>query len=76
MLPRTVLQRATAIRLDKKALAAMAGLSQKSVGMTLREQSSPRLNNLQAMEASVVAEELRLRDYLNALHPPESKEVP
>lgn len=69
MLPGTILERASVIRLDKKALAGMAGLSQKSVGMTLREQSSPRLNNLQAMEAALIREELRLRDHLNALHP-------
>lgn len=74
MLPGTILERAAAIRLDKKALAGMAGLSQKSVGMTLREQSSPRLNNLQAMEAALVREELRLRDHLNSLHPIEKSQ--
>lgn len=72
MLPGTILERAHAIRLDKKALAGLAGLSQKSVGMTLREQSSPRLNNLQAMERALVADEIRLRDYLLTLHPIET----
>lgn len=69
MLPGTIMERASAVRLDKKALATMAGLSQKSVGMTLREQSSPRFSNLQKMEAALLAEELRMRDYLLSLHP-------
>jgi hypothetical protein len=69
MLPEQIAERSEAIRLDKKALARLAKLSQKSTGMTLRGQSSPRLNNLQALERAIVAEEIRLRDYLLAIHP-------
>ena len=69
MLPATMSDRCDAIRLDKKALAGLASLSQKSAGMILRGQSSPRLNNLQALERAVVTEELRLRDYLLSIHP-------
>jgi hypothetical protein len=73
MLPEDIGQRCSAIRLDKKALAGLASLSQKSAGMILRGQSSPRLVNLQALERAVIAEELRLRDYLNTLHPSADK---
>ena len=69
MLPAEMLHRAAMIRLDRKALARTAGLSQKSVRMTLTEQSSPRLDTLQSMERAVIAEELRLRDHLLSLHP-------
>jgi hypothetical protein len=69
MLPETIRDRALAVRLGKKELSELAKLSQKSTGMIMRGQSSPRLNNLQALERAVVAEEIRLRDYLLALHP-------
>jgi predicted transcriptional regulator len=69
MLPETIRGRAVAVRLGKKELSELAHLSQKSTGMILRGDSSPRLNNLQALERAVIAEEIRLRDYLLALHP-------
>jgi hypothetical protein len=69
MLPDAIAQRSEAIRLDKKRLARLANLSQKSTGMTLRGQSSPRLSNLLQLEKALLGEELRLRDYLLSLHP-------
>jgi hypothetical protein len=69
MLPETIRDRALAVRLGKKELSSLSGLSEKSTGMILRGASSPRLNNLQALERAVIAEEIRLRDYLFGLHP-------
>lgn len=75
MLPDTIRDRAIAVRLGKKELSELAHLSQKSTGMILRGDSSPRLNNLQALERAVVAEELRLRAYLLVLHPVAPAEI-
>lgn len=68
MLPAEIATRAAAVRLDKKELAALAQVSHKQVVQITRGTASPRLNTLQAIEAAMLAEELRLRDYLIGLH--------
>lgn len=73
MLPGTILERARAIRLDKKALGAHAGISQKQTGLIMRGESSPRLDTFHKLESALIAEELRLRDYLLSIHPIETK---
>lgn len=68
MLPAEIRERAEAIRLGKKELSDLSGLSERTTGQIMREQRSPRLDNLQALERALLAQELSLRDYLIALH--------
>lgn len=69
MSPEEISNRARAVRLDRKALAGLSGRSEKAVGMTLGGKSSPRYDSLVAIENALTADEIRLRDYLLALHP-------
>lgn len=73
MSPETIRERAAAIRLGQKALGDLANRSQKFVNMTLTGRSSPRYDALCDIEKALTAEELRLRNYLLALHPVETK---
>lgn len=69
MRPETIRERATHVRLTRKALAEMTGLAEMTIGRTLNGQTSPNMTTLDTIEGAVIAEELRLRDYLLALHP-------
>lgn len=69
MRPETIRERAAAIRMPNKVLAEKTGLWENTIGRTLTGRTSPNLTTCDAIEAAVIAEELRLRDYLNALHP-------
>lgn len=69
MSPETISERAHAIRLGRKALAQHAQLSEKTIGMILRNASGGRHHSIVAIDNALIAEELRLRDYLLTLHP-------
>jgi transcriptional regulator with XRE-family HTH domain len=74
MRPETIRDRVQAIRLPLKDLARASGLNEMTAIRTLRATTSPLQTTADALSDALIAEELRLRDYLNALHPPE-KEV-
>lgn len=69
MSPETIRERVTTIRLGHKQLADAAGLSQKSVGQILGGRSGGQYSSIVAINDALTAEEIRLRDYLLALHP-------
>lgn len=62
-------QRRNRIRLPLKELAPLVPLSCNAIGDALKGRSEPHPVTRQAIEHAVVGEELRLRDYLLALHP-------
>ncbi len=64
-----VVQRAEAIRLPLNAVAAVAGLNKHTLS-NLKRGRDVRMSTITRALEAVVAEELRLRDRLNALHPP------
>ena len=69
MRPEAIQGRADRIRLKRKDLARLAGLSQMTIGRTLNGDTSPILSTLDRIEEALVAEEISLRDYLLSLHP-------
>lgn len=79
MSPETIRERISAIRFPPKDLARASQVSVNTINRTLAGDTQPYKNTFDAIEKSVVAEELRLRDYLLALHPlpsqPEMKEA-
>lgn len=76
MRPETIRDRASALRLSKKALAQATGLAEMTIGRTLRGATSPNLTTCDEIGQAIVAEELRLRDYLVGLHPLPSAATP
>lgn len=60
--------RARAIRLPQAHLAAAAGVD-KSILVRARQRGTINSRNLRALTDVLVAEELRLRDYLLGVHP-------
>jgi predicted transcriptional regulator len=69
MRPDDIRDRAAAIRLSNKALAVATGLVENTIGRTLCGRTSPNLTTCDLLGTAVLAEEIRLRDYLLALHP-------
>lgn len=65
----TIRERAAAIRLSNKTLAELTGLVEMTIGRTLNGRTAPSAKTRDALEAAVLAEEIRLRDYLNTIHP-------
>lgn len=74
MRPETIRERAARIRWRNKAIAEASALSEMTIGRTLSGATSPNMTTLDQIEAAIVAEELRLRDYLLALHPIKTEE--
>lgn len=72
MRPELIRERASRIRLSRKALAEATGLVEMTIGRTLSGQTSPNMTTFDAIESALVAEEIRLRDYLLSLHPVEA----
>lgn len=69
-MPPEILQvRALRIRWPNRAIALATGLAEMTIGRTLTRSTSPNYATINKIEAAVVAEEIRLRDYLLALHP-------
>jgi transcriptional regulator with XRE-family HTH domain len=68
MSPEELAERARVIRLEDKAVAAAAGIAENTVSRTFGGKTQPLLITCRAIEAAILAEELRLRDYLFALH--------
>ena len=75
MSPETIAERARAIRLSDKALGEASGLAENTVYRTLAGITRPMLDTANALSDAVVAEELRLRDYLLSLHPVTATEM-
>lgn len=69
MSPETIAERARIIRLSDKALGEAAGLAENTVYRTLAGITRPMLDTANKLGDALIAEELRLRDHLNALHP-------
>lgn len=69
MSPETIAERARAIRLSDKALGEAAGLAENTVYRTLSRRTRPLQETADMLASALAAEELRLRDYLLALHP-------
>lgn len=69
MRPDDIRDRAAAIRLSNKALAGATGLVENTIGRTLGGRTSPNLTTCDLLGNAVLAEEIRLRDYLLTLHP-------
>lgn len=65
----TIKERAAAIRLSTSHLSQATGLTAHTVGRTLNSRTRPFLATADALECAIVAEEIRLRDYLLGLHP-------
>lgn len=65
----TIAERAAAIRLSPSHLSRATGLTAHTVGRTLNGRTKPFLETAETLERVIRAEELRLRDYLLALHP-------
>ena len=65
----TIAERAAAIRLSTSHLSRETGLTAHTVGRTLNSRTRPFLETAEALEKVIVAEELRLRDYLLTIHP-------
>jgi hypothetical protein len=68
----TLSQRISAIRLPARSLAAIAGVHVETVYRMMRNRNKRGAfhQNHQAVERAVLAEEIRLRDYLCAIHGP------
>jgi transcriptional regulator with XRE-family HTH domain len=69
MSPETIAERARAIRFSDKALGEAAGLAENTVYRTLSRRTRPLQDTADMLSSALTAEELRLRDYLLALHP-------
>jgi hypothetical protein len=69
MSPELISDRARAIRLSRKAWAGQCGLSEKALGMILNGRSGGMHQSFVKAEEALIADEIRLRDYLLALHP-------
>lgn len=74
MSPETIAERARAIRFSDKALGEAAGLAENTVYRTLAGITRPMLDTADALRNALTAEEIRLRDYLLALHPVPARE--
>lgn len=68
MSPEQMAERARAVRLEDKVIAAAAGIGENTVFRTFAGKTRPLLLTAKAIEAAIVTEELRLRDYLIGLH--------
>lgn len=71
--PGDIAERARRIRLTVRELTRKAGCGENTAQRTLSLRTDPRHSTLVALEDAVVTEELRLRDYLVALHPLEAR---
>lgn len=71
----TIAERAKAIRLGPSDLSRATGLTAHTVGRTLNGRTKAFLTTAETIERVIVAEELRLRDYLLALHPVATTEM-
>ena len=68
--PGTIGDRCQMIRLQPANLARRAGCHQLTICRIMRGATiDPRYSTLTEIERAIVAEELRLRDYLVGLHP-------
>jgi predicted transcriptional regulator len=68
MQPADLARRVKAIRLATRELGQLACVDNMTVRRVADGTSDPRVSTLEKIEAALVAEELRLRDYLVALH--------
>ncbi len=68
MSPEEMAVRARAVRLEDKEVAAAAGVGENTISRTFSGKTNPLLLTARAIEAAIVSEELRLRDYLIGLH--------
>lgn len=71
MSPAALAERLRAIRYTQSAVARDIGLPINTVSRILIGSTDPILSNVEAIERALLAEERRLRDYLNRL--PEAK---
>ena len=62
-------QRVRAIRLPQCTLADLVRIEKNTVSRVLLGKTDPRNSTVSSLIDGVTAEELRLRDYLLALHP-------
>lgn len=62
-------RRRDALRFPIEELAKAAGCNPNTAGPALKGKTSPRHDTVVSMTRALIAEELRLRDYLLALHP-------
>jgi hypothetical protein len=72
MTPKDMAARASAIRLSHKRLGELSGHAGNTVGRVLGQRADrnfPQYQTQNDMERALIAEELRLRDHLLALHP-------
>lgn len=67
--PSEIERRRKAIRLQRGELATAAHCDQNTVSKVLLGKTGTRVTTLTAMSNALVAEEIRLRDYLLAVHP-------
>jgi transcriptional regulator with XRE-family HTH domain len=72
MSPEAIAEHARAIRLSFRALGELAGCAENTVNRTLTRATRPLQDTALAIENALVAEEVRLRDYLLELHPVEA----
>jgi transcriptional regulator with XRE-family HTH domain len=75
MSPETIAERRQAIRWSDKDLGKAAGLAENTVYRTLAGITRPMMDTADALTGALIAEELRLRDYLLALHPVATTEL-
>ena len=76
MRPDVIRDRAAAIRFFNKTLSERTGLNENTIHRTLSGKTSPNLTTCDLLENALVAEEIRLRDYLLGLHPLPPTKVP
>jgi hypothetical protein len=68
MSPEELADRARSIRLPFKALGDLAGCAENTVNRTLTGATRPLQETALAIENALIAEEIRLCDYLVGLH--------
>jgi predicted transcriptional regulator len=73
MRPTEIFARARKIKLANDELARRAGLNSTTVDRALLGKTDPRISTLNAIAGALVAAEVEMRDYLNALHPGEER---
>lgn len=68
MSPEELAERARAIRLEDKAVAAAAGIAENTVSRTFGGKTQPLLITCRAIETAIIADELRLLKHLLGIH--------
>lgn len=68
-----IAERAAALRLTSGWISKATGITGHTIGRTLNGRTRPFHETAEKIEAAIVAEELRVRDYLIGLHPIEPK---